>query len=93
MQTQAELSPDHPQSLKRAPGLSPSPRKKWALSRGHQHEQVLLGRCFHDWKVFLSWGAEPLCLGLISGAHTAPPWGTRLGGDGASASEIQQEAI
>lgn len=75
------LSPDSSQSLKRFPGHR-VPRKKQAEPLMHSDEQVCLAGISVTGGCFRAGGAKPLCLGLISGAHAAPPRGSQTWGWG-----------
>lgn len=57
--------------------LDPAPSKKWVQKNKTKNNQSELGPLRHGQvlrdKDVSQVGAEPLCLGLISGAHRAPP--------------------
>ena len=80
------LSADNTQSCKRFPGPPPplptqTKRKSGlcllgiVMNRCRLADISVTGRCFR-----IGGGVEPLSLGLISGAHTAPPWGSQTWG-------------
>lgn len=72
--------------------LDPYSRKHWAVPLRYSNEQVFFGRCFHDWRVFLSCGgASPSVLASFLGLMQPLPGAARLGGVGLQQARYSKE--